>query len=184
MSNIIKLHPKNQKNSTILASLITSKTRLKLLIKFFSHPNAQGYLRGLAEEFGDSTNAVRIELLKLEEAGLLKSSTQGQRVIYEVNKMNPFYAELVSMVSKFLGFHDLIEMVLEKIGDLQEAYVVGDYARGVDSGTIHLVLVGEVNQEILKNLVKKVSDKINREIELNVLHNFDSSNSPETLRLF
>jgi hypothetical protein len=169
--------------STILASLITSKTRLKLLIKFFSHPNAQGYLRGLAEEFGDSTNAVRIELIKLEEAGLLKSSTQGQRVVYEVNMKNPFYAELVSMVSKFLGFNDLIEMIMGKIGNLQEAYVIGDYARGVDSGTIHLVLVGEVDEVILKKLVQKVSVKINREIEVIVLQNFDSVNSPESLRL-
>ena len=169
--------------STILASLITSKTRLKLLIKFFSHPNAQGYLRGLAEEFGDSTNAVRIELLKLEEAGLLKSSIQGQRVMYEVNKTNPFYAELVSMVSKFLGFNDLIEMVLEKIGNLQEAYVVGDYARGVDSGTIHIVLVGKVNEEILNNLVQKVSDKINRKIAVMVQLDFYDDNFAHSLRL-
>ena len=176
--------PKKFKLSTILASLITSKTRLKLLIKFFSNPNAQGYLRGLAEEFGDSTNALRIELFKLEEAGLLKSSAQGQRVMYEVNKTNPFYAELVSMVSKFLGFNDLIEMVLEKIGDLQEAYVVGDYARGIDSGTIHLVLVGQVNAVMLKKLIQKLSAKINREIEVMLLHNFDSADSQELLRLF
>ena len=180
---LIELHPKNQKYSTILASLITSKTRLKLLIKFFSHPNAQGYLRGLAEEFGDSTNAVRIELLKLEEAGLLKSSTQGQRVVYEVNKSNPFYAELVSMVSKFLGFNDLIEMVLERIGNLQEAYVVGDYARGMDSGTIHLVLVGEVNDFVVRELLVKVSQKIHRKIEVRILSKFDGNNSGDTLRL-
>ena len=185
-SHVIPCRASTQESiySTILASLITSKTRLKLLVKFFSHPNAQGYLRGLAEEFGDSTNAVRIELIKLEEAGLLKSSTQGQRVVYEVNTANPFYAELVSMVSKFLGFNDLIEIVLEKIGELREAYVVGDYARGVDSGTIHLILVGEVNEETLKNLVQKVSDKINREIEAMVLRDFDSADSPESLRLF
>ena len=176
--------PQESKHSTILASLITSKTRLKLLIKFFSHPNAQGYLRGLAEEFGDSTNSIRIELLKLEEAGLLKSSTQGQRVVYEVNTANPFYAELVSMVSKFLGFNDLIEMVLDRIGNLQEAYVVGDYAKGVDSGRIHLVLVGQVNEEIMKNLVQKVTDKIKREIEVMILHDFDSADFPESLRLF
>ena len=169
--------------STILASLITSKTRLKLLIKFFSHPNAQGYLRGLAEEFGDSTNAVRIELLKLEEAGLLKSSTQGQRVMDEVNKTNPFYAELVSMVSKFLGFNDLIEMVLDKIGNLQEAYVVGDYAKGVDSGTIHLVLVGQVNDFVVKELLVKVSKKINRKIEVRILSKFVGDITGDTLRL-
>ena len=171
------------KYAAILASLITSKTRLKLLIKFFSHPNARGYLRGLAEEFGDSTNAVRIELIKLEEAGLLKSSIQGQRVVYEVNKMNPFYVELVSMVSKFLGFDDLIEMVLHKIGDLQEAYVVGDYARGIDSGTIHLILVGEVNDFVVRELLVKVSQKIHRKIEVRILSKFDGDNSGDTLRL-
>ena len=175
--------PQELRLTTILASLITSKTRLKLLIKFFSHPNAQGYLRGLAEEFGDSTNAVRIELIKLEEAGLLKSSTQGQRVVYEVNTMNPFYAELVSMVSKFLGFHDLIEMALERIGNLQEAYVVGDYARGVDSGTIHLVLVGEVNDFVILELLAKVSQKIHRKIEVKILSKFDDDISSDTLRL-
>ena len=175
--------PLELKLSTILASLITSKTRLKLLIKFFSHPNAQGYLRGLAEEFGDSTNAVRIELIKLEEAGLLKSSTQGQRVVYEVNTMNPFYAELVSMVSKFLGFNDLIEMVLERIGKLQEAYVVGDYARGVDSGTIHLVLVGEVNDFVVQELLVKVSQKIHRKIEVRILSKFDGEIASGILRL-
>ena len=170
--------------STILASLITSKTRLKLLIKFFSHPNAQGYLRGLAEEFGDSTNAVRIELIKLEEAGLLKSSSQGQRVVYEVNKTNPFYAELISMVSKFLGFNDLIEMVLDKIGNLQEAYVVGDYARGVDSGTINLILVGLINEDVLQDLITKVELKIHRKIEVRIISKFDVDNTVDILRLF
>ena len=82
----------NQKHTEgILASLITSKTRLKLLLKFFTHPDARGHLRGLAEEFGDSTNAVRIELNKLEEAGLLTSASEGQKVVYHVNKTNPFY---------------------------------------------------------------------------------------------
>ena len=169
--------------STILSSLITSKTRLKLLIKFFSHPDACGYLRGLAEEFGDSTNAVRLELIKLEEAGLLRSSRQGQRVVYEVNTFNPFYSELASMVSKFLGFDDLVELVLKKIGLLDAAYVVGDYARGVDSGTIHLILVGSVNEEVLHELVRKVSDKISRKIEVKVLAECDADNLTRTLRL-
>ena len=182
-TKIHRASPQDLIYSAILACLITSKTRLKLLIKFFSHPNAQGYLRGLAEEFGDSTNAVRIELLKLEEAGLLKSSTHGQRVVYEVNKTNPFYAELVSMVSKFLGFNDLIELVLVRIGNLQAAYVVGDYARGVDSGTIHLVLVGEVNDFVVRELLVKVSQKIHRKIEVRILSKFDDDIKSDTLRL-
>ena len=160
----------NQKHTEgILASLITSKTRLKLLLKFFTHPDARGHLRGLAEEFGDSTNAVRIELNKLEEAGLLTSASEGQKVVYHVNKTNPFYSDLVSMVSKYLGFDQLIESVLEKVGDLEAAYVVGDYASGVDSGTIELVLVGNVFTDVIDDLVERVESRINRKIKYSLI---------------
>ena len=160
----------NQKHTEgILASLITSKTRLKLLLKFFTHPDARGHLRGLAEEFGDSTNAVRIELNKLEEAGLLTSASEGQKVVYHVNKTNPFYSDLVSMVSKYLGFDQLIESVLEKVGDLEAAYVVGDYASGVDSGTIELVLVGDVYTDVIDDLVQRVESRINRKIKYSII---------------
>lgn len=160
----------NQKHTGgILASLITSKTRLKLLLKFFTHPDARGHLRGLAEEFGDSTNAVRIELNKLEDAGLLTSASEGQKVVYHVNKTNPFYSDLVSMVSKYLGFDQLIESVLEKVGDLEAAYVVGDYASGVDSGTIELVLVGDVYTDVIDDLVLRVESRINRKIKYSLI---------------
>jgi len=126
-------------------------------------------LRGLAEEFGDSTNAVRIELNKLEEAGLLTSASEGQKVVYHVNKTNPFYSDLVSMVSKYLGFDQLIESVLEKVGDLEAAYVVGDYASGVDSGTIELVLVGNVFTDVIDDLVERVESRINRKIKYSLI---------------
>jgi len=41
----------------MLDSLITSKTRIKLLLKFFLNTSTHAYLRGLADEFGESTNA-------------------------------------------------------------------------------------------------------------------------------
>lgn len=39
----------------------------------------KAYLRGLAEEFGESTNAIRLELNHLEEAGLLTAETEGNK---------------------------------------------------------------------------------------------------------
>ena len=41
----------------MIDSLISSKTRIKLLMKFFLNPGVTSYLRGLADEFGESTNA-------------------------------------------------------------------------------------------------------------------------------
>jgi len=112
---------------------------------------------------------VRIELNKLEKAGLLTSASEGQKVVYHVNKTNPFYTDLVSMVSKYLGFDQLIESVLEKVGDLEAAYVVGDYASGVDSGTIELVLVGDVYTDVIDDLVQRVESRINRKIKYSLI---------------
>jgi hypothetical protein len=153
------------------------------LLKFFTHPDAQGHLRGLAEEFGDSTNSVRIELNKLEEAGLLQRQVSGQKILYQVNKSNPFYFNLVSMVSKYLGFDELIESLLEQVGDLKKAYVVGDYARGVDSGTIELILVGHLHAEVVDDLVGRVSKRINRNIIYQVIDSENEFVSQPQLRL-
>ena len=46
----------------MLGELITSKTRLRLLIKFFISQANKGYLNGLANEIVESTNSIRKEL--------------------------------------------------------------------------------------------------------------------------
>ena len=126
---------------------------------------------------------MRIELNKLEEAGLLQRQISGQKMVYQVNKSNPFYFNLVSMVSKYLGFDELIESLLEQVGDLKEAYVVGDYARGVDSGTIELILVGQLHSEVVDDLVGRVSKRINRRIVYKVSGTENSAIPMPQLRL-
>ncbi|MFM8685421.1 MAG: ArsR family transcriptional regulator, partial [Bacteroidota bacterium] len=69
----------------MLDTLITSKTRIKLLLKFFSHQANASYLRLLAEEFEESTNSVRVELNRLTQAGLLQSYQEGNTVQYKAN---------------------------------------------------------------------------------------------------
>ena len=59
--------------TAFLEGLISSKTRIKLLIRLFVNPATRAYLRELAKEFGVSTNSVREELNQLTEAKLLKS---------------------------------------------------------------------------------------------------------------
>ena len=56
----------------MLGELITSKTRLRLLIKFFVSQANRGYLNGLATEMGESTNSIRKELNHLHDAGYLQ----------------------------------------------------------------------------------------------------------------
>lgn len=58
-------------NIVMIETLISSKTRVKLLMKFFLNSNNVAYLRSLEEEFQESTNGIRLELNKFEKAGFL-----------------------------------------------------------------------------------------------------------------
>jgi len=139
-----------------------------LLLKLFSHPEAQGHLRGFAQEFDESTNSVRIELGKLHEAGLIVSQQDGQKVLYRPNIQNPFYRELCGLVSKHMGFDHLIEQVLDQVGELRAAYVVGDYAKGLDTGKIEVAIVGDVDNAYLEKLTKRAQEELDRKVRISV----------------
>ena len=175
--------PKPNNQDAILSALITSKTRLKLLLKLFSNPDASGHLRGFADEFGDSTNSIRIELGKLQEAGLIESFADGQKVVYRPNSKNPFYLELTRLVSKYLGFDQLVERVLSQLGDLQAAYVIGDYANGLDTGVIEVALVGDVDQGYAASLAEKGQKELRRKVRLAFLKDEVSLENVPKLKL-
>jgi len=150
----------------MIESLITSKTRIKLLLKFFLNPETRSYLRGLADELGESTNGVRVELDRFSEAGLLEKSNNGKTKLYKANRDHPLFPEITSIVKKYTGIDELVNTVLSKIGNLEAAYVIGDYARGIDSGIIDVVLIGDVDKTYLLSLVEKAEDLIKRKIRL------------------
>ena len=112
---------------------------------------------------------MRIELGKLQEAGLIESFADGQKVIYRPNSRNPFYLELTKLVSKYLGFDQLVEGVLSQLGDLQAAYVIGDYANGLDTGVIEVALVGEVDKAYSVSLAEKGEKELRRKVRLEFL---------------
>ena len=149
----------------MLNKLITSKTRLRLLIKFFINQANSGYLNGLATEFKESTNSIRKELNHLSEAGYLEKFKDQNKVAYKANTNHPLFEILQKVVYKHLGLEEIIERVLERMGPVQTILLVGDYAEGRDSGTIDVVLIGnKLNTEYIEALEKKVEDLIDRKV--------------------
>lgn len=143
---------------------------MKLLLKFFSNPNIRAYLRGLADELGENTNAIRLELNKLTEAGLLRSKHEGNMVWYNANTSNPFYEVLNRLVLRYMGLESLVENILNKLGPVDLAFISGDYAVGVDSGTIDLTIVGShLDEKYLDRLKRKAEEITKRRIKLKVL---------------
>ena len=153
----------------LFAGIISSKTRIKLLVRFFFNPAIRSYLRELSKEFNLSTNAVREELNQLTKTNLLKSEKNGRNVYYTANPDHPLFPELKSMVSKVMGLDQVIDGIVNRLGDLERAYLIGDYAEGKDTGIIDLMLVGRIDQYHLADLSRKVERYTNRKIRTLVL---------------
>ena len=154
----------------ILSGLISSKTRVKLLIRFFFNPETRSYLRQLANEFGVSTNAVRLELNQLTKTGLLKSERNGRQVYYMANAQHALFPELKSMVSKVMGIDQVIDSIITRLGNLERAYLLDDYAEGKDTGIIDVLLVGDIDNYHLNDLTRKTEAYIKRKIRCLVLN--------------
>ena len=153
----------------LFTGLIGSKTRIKILTRFFFNPQTRSYLRELANEFNVSTNSVRVELNQLTKTKLLTSEKNGRSVLYKANKNHPLFPELTSMVRKVMGIDKVIDGVVSQLGDLEKAYIIDDYAEGKDTGIIDLLLVGAINQNYLNNLITTTESYVNRKIRYLVL---------------
>jgi hypothetical protein len=159
----------------MLGELITSKTRLRLMIKFFISQANRGYLNGLATEMGESTNAIRKELNHLHTAGYLQKSKDNNKIHYKANTKHPLYEVLRKVILKHLGLEDAVEIVLERMGGVRKIILIGDYAKGNDSGKIELFLIGaNLNMEYIDQLEGKIEKLINRKVRFYLANKFTS----------
>ena len=175
----------------MLEALITSKTRIKLLLKLFLNTQNTGYLRKLASEFGESTNAIRHELNRLEASGLIISNMEGNKKIFRANVDHPLFPEINRLLMKHIGIDEFIEQVINKIGEVDSVYLIGDLARGIDSPLIEIWLFGRnINEKYLKKLINNTEKLINRKVKYLIFaeskkdNGFPEVNDPDTLLLW
>ena len=137
-----------------------------MLIKFFVSAANKGYLNGLANEFNESTNSIRKELNNLSDAGYLLKSKQNNRVIYNADIKHPLFKVLQKIVRQDLGLEEIVETVISRMGDVGIIALTGDYAKGIDSGIIEIVVIGgDLNNDYLENIKSKIKNKISRDID-------------------
>ena len=157
----------------MLNLLITSKTRLRLLIKFFISQANRGYLNGLANEMGESTNSIRKELNHLYDAGYIDKIKKDNKIEYKVNSGHPLYETLKKVVYKHLGLEDIVTTVIDRMGNVIQIILIGDYAKGIDSGNIEIILVGEnLNFKYINQLEDKIEILIKRKVSFYLASKF------------
>lgn len=160
----------------MLNSLITSKTRLRLLVKFFINAANAGYLRGLATEMQENTNAIRKELNNLSEAGYIIRTDSEGKVMYQANTSHPLFSTLQTLLRKHLGIDQIIETVVERMGEVSRIFIIGDYAHGIDSGAIEIIIEGnQLNENYIEQLLPKIKNEINKEIKVQITESYNGT---------
>lgn len=134
------------------------------MLKFFLNSNTTSYLRSLESEFGESTNAIRLELNRLEKAGMLSSFVEGNKKLFKANTKHPLFQEIHNIVLKHVGLDKVVINVIERLGDVNEVYLAGSFSRGLDSQVIDLIFIGNIDINYLIKLIEKVEKVIHRKI--------------------
>jgi DNA-binding transcriptional ArsR family regulator len=154
-----------------LEDIITSEARIKILVELFSETNKDLYVRELTRRVGTEINAVRRELKRLTDAGLIKKEKRGNRLYYLLRREYPFYYELLSMVSKEVGIGKLILSNASKLGKLKLALLSAEYAEGreAEKQQLDLLIIGEVDFKAVEEIVQQTRMKTSRDVNFTIL---------------
>lgn len=155
-----------------LGDIVTSKVRIKLLELFFGNPNEMYHVRAVVREVKEEINAVRRELSRLEEAGILKKEQRGNRVYYWVRSDYPMYGDLISLVAKNTGLGLSIISNKSKLGKLNHIMFSGKFARYKDrkkDDEVDILVIGEVVLPELATIIRAEESKRGREINYTVM---------------
>ncbi len=155
----------------VLDHLFSGKIRVKLLTKLLLNPASKVYLRGLERDLGVSSNTVRLELNKLSDMRLIAVSEGSEgadtkRKQYQVNTDHPLFQPLRNIILRYVGVDQIVEQVIEKLGNVDKVYLTGDLARGQNASFIDLVIVGELDKPYLYRLIEKAETLIGKKIRV------------------
>src|SRR5690606_20770650 len=102
---------------------------------------------------------IRKELNKLSDAGYLERQSEGNRVSYRANTQHPLFKPLQDIVHKYLGLDTIVSRVLDRMGDVRQVVLTGDYAEGRDTGIINITIVGpSLNADYVTKLTPKIEE--------------------------
>jgi predicted nucleotidyltransferase len=163
----------------MLKELFTSEIRILLLNAFLMNPDSEYYLRQLAGKFNVSPRQISVELQNLKKIELITRRISGKQHYYRINNSHPIFHELQNIFIKTIGVKSVIEKSLKKfINLINFAFIYGSMAKGDASANsdIDLMIIGEISGRKISSEMIHAGNKINREINFNIISFEEFSN--------
>lgn len=153
-----------------LQDFMISRVRIKILKLFFTNPEEMYYVREITRAIKEEINAVRRELDKMLDYGLLRSEQRGNRLYYSLNSRYLYYQELQQMVVKSIGLGQKVRKLRRKLGTVDFVMFSGRFARRLPArqNEVDVLVVGDIVLPELEALIKEEEAKLGREIRVTV----------------
>lgn len=151
-----------------LRDFIVSKVRVKLLKVLLENPKEMYHVRDLVRRTDEEINAVRRELARMEEAGMVKKEERGNRLYYWFRLDYSFFTELLQLVAKTTGLGFAIRKNRGKLGKIifvmfSREFVKHEERKNADQ--VDVLVVGEVVLPELATLIR--AEEAKRKTEIN-----------------
>lgn len=162
-----KLH--KEPMSIPLERLFGSRTRVKLLVLFTNGIRRPYYVRELTRLTKERVNSIRREVENLRRIGLLTTHLRKGKKYYVVNPKFIILDDLGKMMSKSgKPLQDRLFEGIKRVGSVKMVLLSGIFSQSKNSPT-DLLIVGEVNEQALKNFVMGIEEELGTEINYTVM---------------
>ena len=74
------------------------------------------------------------------------------------------FRSIHNILLKHIGIDQIINNVVERLGNVDRVYLAGSFAKGIDGPIIDLILIGNVERDYLSQLITKAENLIKRKI--------------------
>jgi predicted nucleotidyltransferase len=159
----------------MLKKILISRVRIRILEKYLLKPGSSYHVRGLVRELNEEINAVRRELINLEDAGILKSKKDKNMVVYTIDHDSPYIDDLRTI---FFKNSKLGNKIMERVQNLSglsaliitESFLTGDHKSDSD---IDILFLGNARVKDVKDMVNELEKDLDREIRATVMKQED-----------
>lgn len=163
----------------MLESVFGSRTRVKLLKLFLTHPNEYFFVREIARKVEEKINSVRRELANLEDLGLIitedkikldeEKDTKEKRKYYITNTDFVLYNEFRNLILKSrLLLEKSLAKEIKNLGKIKFLVLSGIFVDDKSAKTDFL-LVGSIDKKKLDGLIKKIEKNFDQEIRYTIM---------------
>lgn len=129
-----------------LSDALFTATQRKVLGLLYGNPQQSFYANEIARHAQVGKGSLMRELERLQRAGILTLTRQGNQTHYQANPDCPIHAELLGIVRKTFGIAEPLRAALAPLAEqLTWAFVYGSLAKGSEhaGSDIDLMLIGD-----------------------------------------